>query len=138
MGFIPIDEKLQKSDAIADFFSALIQDERNVLPKLNIPEILLAKLRPGLDANATHSVVVSRFKEAGIPTGPLSEGVPNSLEELTRIIIEEIFDSIQNEMRVDTVVDQGIQIISAGANAGGPVVTNGSNPAPHTAIGVPR
>jgi len=138
MGFIPIDNKLQKSDAIADFFSALIQDERNVVPKLNIPQILLAKLRPGLDANATHSVVVSRFKEAGIPTGPLSEGVPNALEELTRIIIEEVFDSIQNEMRVDTVVDPGMQVISNGANGGGPIITNGSNPLPHTAIGVPR
>jgi len=138
MGFIPIDEKLQKSDAIADFFSALIQDERNVLPKLNIPDILLAKLRPGLDANATHSVVVSRFKEAGIPTGPLAEGVPNSLEELTRIIIEEIFDSIQNEMRVDAAVDAGMQVVSAGANAGGPIITNGSNLQPHTSTGIAR
>jgi len=138
MGFIPIDSKLQKSEAIADFFTAIIQDERNVLPKLSVPDILLAKLRPGLDASATHSVIVSRFKEAGIPTGPLSEGVPNAMEELVKIIVEEIFDSIQNEMRVDTVVDSGMQIISAGANAGGPIITNGSNAMPHTGIGVPR
>ena len=138
MGFIPIDEKLQKSDAIADFFSSLIQDERNVIPKLNIPEILLAKVRPGLDSSATHSSIVSRFKEAGIPTGPLSEGVPNATEELVRVIVEEIFDSIQNEMRVDTVVDVGIQVLSNGANGGGPIVTNGTSLAPHTVIGVPR
>ncbi len=138
MGFIPIDPKLQKSDAIANYFSALIQDERNVVPKLNIPQILMAKVRPGLDASATHSVVISRFKEAGIPTGPLSEGIPNSMEEFARIIIEEVFESIQNEMRIDAVVDQGMQVVSAGANAGGPVLSNGVNTAPHTGIGVAR
>ncbi len=138
MGFISIDPKLQKSDAIADYFSALIQDERNVVPKLNIPQILMAKIRPGLDASATHSVVVSRFKEAGIPTGPLQEGVPNAMEEFARIIIEEVFDSIQNEMRIDAAVDQGMQIISTGANAGGPVLSNGTNPFPHTSVGIAR
>lgn len=138
MGFIPIDTKLQKSDSISDFFSALIQDERNVVPKLNIPQILMAKVRPGLDSSATHSVVVSRFKEAGLPTGPLQEGIPNAMEEFARIIIEEVFDSIQSEMRIDAVVDQGMQVISTGANAGGPVLSNGVNPAPHTGIGIAR
>lgn len=138
MGFIPIDPALQKSDAIAEFFSSLIMDERNVLPKLNIPAILMGKIRPGLDAAAIHSSVVSRFKEAGIPTGPLSEGTPNAMEELVRIILEEMVDAIQNEMRVDVAVDIGMQVISAGANAGGPVASNGTNPSPHTAIGIPR
>jgi len=138
MGFIPIDSKLQKSETIAEFFGALIQDERNAVPKLNIQQILLGKLRPGLDSSATHTSVVSRFKEAGIPTGPLSEGVPNSMEEFARIIIEEIFDSIQNEMRIDAVVDTGMTVISAGANAGGPILLSGQNPLPHTGIGIPR
>lgn len=138
MGFIPIDSKLQKSETIAEFFGALIQDERNVVPKLNIQQILLGKLRPGLDSSATHTSVVSRFKEAGIPTGPLSEGVPNSMEEFARIIIEEIFDSIQNEMRIDAAVDAGMMVTSNGANAGGPILTVGSNLAPHSGIAIAR
>lgn len=138
MGFIKIDSKLQKSEAIADFFSALIMDERVKLPKLGITEILMAKARPGLNASAISSSVIGRFKEAGIPTGALSEGVPNAMEEYTKIIMEELVDAIQNEMRIDTVVDVGMQVISTGGNAGGPILTNGSNISPHTGIGVPR
>lgn len=138
MGFLKIDENLQKSDAVAEFFSGLIMDERNTVPKLSISNILGGKIRPGLDSSAIAASVISRFKEAGIPTGPLSEGVPNAMEELVRILLEEIVDAIQNEMRVDVAVDIGMQVLSQGANAGGPIVTTGSNPTPHTAIGVAR
>lgn len=138
MGFIKIDPKLQKSEVVAEFFSTLIQEERNVLPKLSIPQILMGKIRPGLNADAISSSAISRFKEAGIPTGPLSEGTPNAMEEYTKIIIEEIVDAIQNEMRVDVAVDIGMQVLSTGGNAGGPVVSTGSNLQPHTAVGIPR
>lgn len=138
MGFIKIDPALQKSDTIANFFSSLIMDERNVLPKLNLPAILMGKIRPGLDASAIHTSVVSRFKEASIPTGPLTEGVPNSMEQFARIMLEELVDAIQNDMRVDVAVDIGMQVIALGGNAGGPVTTNGANPKPHTAVGIPR
>lgn len=138
MGFIKIDSKLQKSEAIANFFSSIISDERNVLPKLPLPQILIAKSRMGLDADAISSSIISRFKEAGIPTGALSDGTPNALEILVKIIMEELVDAIQNDMRVDIAVDQGMQVISTGGNAGGPVTTVGANMLPHTAVGVPR
>lgn len=138
MGFIKIDTKLQKSDAVADFFSSLIQDERNVLPKLSIPQLLMGKIRPGLNADAISSSIISRFKEAGIPNGPLSEGTPNAMEELVKIIMDELVDAIQNEMRVDVAVDIGMQVMSNGANSGGPVVSTGANLQPHTGIGIPR
>lgn len=138
MGFIDIDPKLQQSESIADFFSALIQNERSVLPKLNIYQILTARIRPGLDAYAISSSVISRFKEAGIPTGPLAEGIPNAMEELVKIMMEEIVDAIQNDMRIDAAVDQGMQVVSQGASPSGPIISSGSNPLPHTAIGVPR
>ncbi len=138
MGFIKIDPKLQQSDTVANFFSSLIMDERNVLPKLSLPQILLSKIRPGLDANAITSSIISRFKEAGIPTGPLSEGTPNAMEEFTKIIIEELVDAIQNEMRVDIAVDQGMQVYSTGANAGGPVISTGANLTPHSGAGIAR
>lgn len=137
MGFIKIDSKLQKSDTIADFFSSLIMDERIKLPKLSLPQILIAKSRPGLNAAAISSSVISRFKEADIPTGALSEGVPNSMEEFVKIIMEELVDAIQNDMRVDIAVDQGMQVYSTGANAAGPVVSTGANIMAHTAVGVP-
>jgi hypothetical protein len=39
-------------------------------------------------------------------------------------------------MRVDVAVDSGMVVTTAGGNAGGPVLSTGSNPAPHTATGI--
>ena len=138
MGFIKIDKSLQKSEDISIFFSSLITDERNVLPKLTLPTIIKAKTRPGLDSTALANSIIARFKEAGIPNGPLSEGVLNSIEELVKIICEEVVDAIQNEMRVEVAVDQGMQIVSNGANSAGPVPSTGVNPKTHSATGVAR
>lgn len=136
MGCIKIDNKLQKSEEIADFFAFLIFEARNVLPRFSIPKILLAKLRPGLDSGIISTAVVSRFNEAGIPTGPLENGSANVMELYTKILVEEIVEAIQNDARSDIAVDSGIVVTSAGANAGGPVVSTGSNPSPHTATGI--
>lgn len=136
MACIKIDEKLQKSQALADFFDFLLMENRLKIPRLSLPKLLLAKARPGLDSEVTTTAVISRFSEIGIPTGPLENGKPNVMEAYTRALIEELYDSIQSEMRVDVAVDQGMIVTSAGANAGGPVASTGSNPAPHTAVGI--
>lgn len=136
MACIKIDDKLQKSQDLADFFSFLLLENRLKIPRLNVFKILLAKSRPGLDSEVTSNSIISRFSEIGIPTGPLENGKPNVMEALVRIITEEHFDSIQSEMRIDTAVDQGMIVTSAGGNAGGPVASTGSNPEPHTATGI--
>lgn len=136
MACIKIDKKLQKSEEIAEFFSFLLNEDRNILQRLSLPKILLAKLRPGLDSDITSSAVISRFSEVGIPTGPLENGNFNVMEGLVKILIEEMYDSIQTEMRIDAAVDSGIVVTSAGASAAGPVTTTGSNLAPGTSTGV--
>jgi hypothetical protein len=136
MACIKIDEKLQKSQQLADYFSFLLLETRLRIPRLGLLKILAAKARTGLDANITSNAIISRFPEIGIPTGPLANGQPNVMEALIRIMTEEYFDSIQNEMRVDSAVDVGMIVTSTGGNAGGPVVSTGSNPAPHTATGI--
>lgn len=136
MACIKIDKKLQKSQDLADFFSFLLLENRLKVPKLPLFKLLLAKGRPGLDSEVTATSVISRFNEIGIPTGPLANGSNNVMEAYTRVMIEEIYDSIQSEMRVDSAVDSGMIVTSAGGNAGGPVASTGSNPAPHTAVGI--
>lgn len=136
MGCIKIDEKLQKSEEIADFFTFLLFEARNVLPKLSLPKILLAKLRPGLDSSILANSIISRFNEIGIPNGPLENGKPNVMEGLVKIMSEEWVSAAQDDMRVDAAVDQGMVVTSVGANSGGPVASTGANPAPHTATGI--
>ena len=136
MGCIKIDSKLQKSEEIAEFFSFLLFEARNILPRLSLPKILIAKLRPGLDSSIIATSIISRFNEIGIPTGPLENGNSNVMEGFAKIISEEIVDAIQGDMRVDAAVDSGMIVTAAGASAAGPVTTTGANPAPHTATGV--
>ena len=136
MGLIPIDEELQASEDLAEYFNALITNQRTKIPKLSIFNILLAKGRPGLDPTVIATSITSRFNEALIPNGPLADGGVNSLEILMNIISEEFVGAIQDDMRVDVAIDIGQQITAFGANAGGPVVSQGSNISPWLGTGV--
>ena len=135
---IPIDSELNVSEEIANFMLFLLNQNRTKLPKLGIPELLLAKTRPGLDAEILSSSIISRFNEAGIPTGPLVGGAANVMENLVKIMCEEIVDTLQNDMRVDIVTDAGAIVNASGGNAGGPVDCVGATVEPYTGVGVAR
>lgn len=138
MSTIPIDEELNVSEEIANFLLYLLNEDRVQLPKLSIPQIILAKGRPGLSSEILSSSIISRFPEVGIPTGPLVGGATNVMENLIKVICEEIVDAIQSDMRVDVVTDAGATVSASGGNSGGPVVCVGATVAPHTGIGVAR
>lgn len=138
MALIPIDDDNNKSEKIADFLLFLLNEDRIPVPKLSLPQLLLAKARPGLSAEQMASRIISRFPEAGIPNGPLSDGFPNSMEQFVKFFCEEIVDALQNDMRVDIAVDPGIIGQGVGANAGGPIVTTNTTLKPHTGVGVAR
>lgn len=138
MGAITVDDSLNVSEEIADFLLFLLNEDRVILPKLSIPKILMAKTRPGLSSEILSSSVISRFPEIGIPTGPLEQGSTNVMEQYTKVIIEEIVDAIQQDMRIDVVTDAGQTVSAAGGNGGGPVTCAGATVAPHTGIGIAR
>ena len=138
MAAVAIDENLNVSEEIADFLLFLLNEDRVQLPKLSIPKILLAKGRPGLSSEILSSSIISRFPEAGIPTGSLVGGATNVMENFVKILCEEVVDAIQNDLRVDVVTDAGATVTASGGNAGGPVVCVGATVAPHTGIGVAR
>jgi len=135
---LKIDQGLNKSEEIANFLLFMLEEDRIPVPRLTIGQILLAKGRPGLNSQLLTSSIISRFDEAGVPTGVLADGTPNVMESLIKVMCEEIVDHLQGQMRIDVVVDQGQILTANGANAGGPVVSFGSTVAPHTGIGVAR
>lgn len=133
-----INEDNNKSEEVSDFLLFMLNEDRVSVPKLSIPQLLMAKTRPGLSSDQISARIISRFPEAGIPNGTLKEGTPNSMEMLMKIMMEEIVDAIQSDMRVDVAVDTGISGTGFGGNAGGPVTTFNTSTAPHTGIGVAR
>lgn len=136
MATIGIDPELQKSEEIADFLLFLLKEDRIPVPKPSIQQILLAKTRPGLNSEILTASITARFEEAGIPTGPLVGGTPNVMENLIKIICEELVSAIQNDMRVDIATDAGASVTASGANSGGPVLAVGATTAPHSAVGI--
>lgn len=132
------DASLNLSEEIATFFLYMLEEDRVPVPRLALPQILFAKARPGMSSELLASSIISRFSEAGIPTGALEEGSPNVMENLVKIIAEEVIDHFQSQARCDVAVDVGIKLQATGGNAGGPVTAIGSSIAPHTGIGVLR
>ena len=138
MAAVTPNEDLNISEEIANFLLFLLNDDRQQVPKLSIKQILLAKGRPGLSSEILSSSIISRFPEAGIPTGPLVGGATNVFENFVKILCEEVVDAIQNDLRVDVVVDPGITLTATGGNTGGPVASAGATIVTGTGIGVAR
>lgn len=136
MGCIKIDEKLQKSEGLAEFINFLFEFDKIKIPRLGLFELLLADLRPGLDEDSISSDIISKFEKIGIPSGPLEGGRPNVMEEYTKVLTSSFVDSIQNDMRVDVAVSPGVPITAVGGNAGGPITVLGASTGPHKATGV--
>lgn len=136
MAVIGIDPDLQLSEETADFMLFLLKEDRTNVPKPTIQQILLAKTRPGLNAEILTASITSRFEEAGIPSGPLIGGTPNVMENFVKIMMEEIVTAIQTDMRVDIATDPGATVTASGANSGGPVLAVGATTAPHSATGI--
>lgn len=138
MALIPIDPSLQITEEAADFMTYLIKEDRDFAIPLTLPQILMTKLRPGMDSELLASSIISRFDEIGIPRGTLENGHKNVMEDFVRVLSEEIVRMLQDDMRIDIAVDPGVIVSATGANAGGPLVAVGSSTAPHTGIGVAR
>lgn len=135
MALIPINDNLNKSEDIADYLLVTINEDRpSFTPRPTMPQIMMTKTRQGLSSEILTAAIVSRFKEAGIPSGPLVNGQKNVMEAYTEIIVEEIISAIQSDMRIDVVVDPGMMVQSNGANAAGPVPSVGTSIKPHTGI----
>ena len=140
MALIPINSELNNlATILPEFGLALMISGIDFSRSLTPPEILMEKfLRSGLNADTLTTNILNRFKEAGIPSGPLVNGATNVMEAYTLILIEEIVNAIQNQMRVDIAINPGGMVQAMGANAGGPVASVGSTINIQTGVGIAK
>lgn len=127
--------------------SSIISSITDVLSNVKTPaqevptELLLtgAIIRPGLSPSDIASKIIERQAEAGAHFGDMPDGSANVMEAMWRIAIEEIVNGIIVDSKVDIVIPPyGISITSSGANAGGPMVSVGTNNLPVHGIGTLR
>ena len=139
MAVIPIDESLNISEELADLMLSFVTESFSSVRDLTPFEILVEKnLRAGLNADNLATNIMKRFKDVGIPSGPLVNGATNVMEAFTVILAEEIVDAIQNQMRVDVAIQPGGTIQASGGNSEGPVASIGSTINVQTGTGIAR
>jgi hypothetical protein len=112
--------------AIFKLIAALLKTGLSTAPTIPPPLILTGgPLRPGMNSRMITTRIISRKSEAGAPVGPLPSGAESVDEKMERIRIEEIINALLSEARITIVIPPGTPITSVGANAGGPVVSQG-------------
>jgi hypothetical protein len=138
MAFVDIDPKLNMAEETSELLLTFINDASNINRSLTVYEILAEKIRPGLNSEILANSIISRFKEIGLPNGPLVNGAQNVMEALIIVLCEEFVDAIQNDMRVDIGIFPGGTVNANGANAAGPVVSIGTTINAQEGVGIAR
>ena len=115
-------------DKINSFLQALDAKLTIVVPMPAIFLLCAAMKRKGLSQLRSLSNVCQALEEAGIPTGPNDDGSPN----LTVLQCNAIINEVVRMMTEDAVVQGSIKpgemmVVSNGSNAGGPMVSTGTN-----------
>lgn len=101
------------------------------LPATPIPPVILAmggQLRPGINPSMVAANIIQRQSEAGAPYGPCADGSANIAEAMEVIRIEEIMKALKYDSQIQVAIPPGsINITAVGANAGGPIIVQGTN-----------
>ena len=97
-----------------------------------------AELKPGMSGRELAANVISRMEsEAGIPMSDIFADGPNAMAAAALVQAQEQISHIQQKASIQTVIKPGaMQISAVGANAGGPIVVQGSNIMPTGIKGV--
>ena len=84
--------------------------------------------RPGLSTIQSVSNIVKDLNKLGIPTGPMPDGSANLTVGYAFASTKEIYRGLKNDASIQIGFQPGSLMITAfGANAGGPIVVEGTN-----------
>ena len=127
----------QITESINSMFKALNAKITKVVP---MPAMLLlagAMSRPGLSPMRSLSNICKKLEEEGIPMGSNPDGSENLIVKTTYEIVSEIYRAMVEDAVIQGGIEAGsMQLLSNGANAGGPVTSIGTNTLPTQVWGV--
>jgi hypothetical protein len=114
-----IDTIINQLDGIMNFNDTPSQ---SIAPPLR----LLSPQRSGMSNTKTLNKVLKRMSDIGIPIGTLEDGSPNLNSQFVQIIIEEIFNAIKYDSKIELAVKPfGSVTVTGVAGPGLPVVGTG-------------
>jgi hypothetical protein len=101
--------------------------------------ILLCSLvrRPGLSCMISTSKIIQQNAKDGIPTDKMPDGTPNLMNIFVKNIICETYRALKEDANIQIAIPPGESAITtSGGNAGGPVVSEGTNTSPIRGVGL--
>lgn len=120
------DKGLNSLSNVINLITSVFKKVDTPLTPLPPPLILTgANLRPGMSAKEMASNIIARQSEAGAPVGNLYSNGINVAEAMEVIRCEELLKMLQLKSKIEVVIPPGVPITSVGANAAGPVVSQG-------------
>ena len=108
---------------------ALFTKVRGSAPQ--IPPMLMAlggPQRPGLSTVISVGNIVKALTKHGIPTEAAEDGSENKTVAVVIAIVEEIYRALHQDANTQIAIQPGaINVITSGANIGGPMISQGIN-----------
>lgn len=126
--------KISKITKVIDSVMATARKGFTLLPSIIL--FCSAIKKPGISSILTVAKVISELGHYGFPTGPNEDGSINMFNQYTKIMVENIFSEIRDNLQVQVSVPYGsIPMIGFGANGGGAVTVHGFNTTATTLAG---
>lgn len=114
-------------------------DSAKIAPNI-LPPLLLrctSLTRPGLSAYKIATQVIENNKALNIPTEENPDGSDNKINQYTYNIVKCIVDAIKNDAVLHVAIPKASLLVqTTGANAGGVMVSQGTNLLDTTATGI--
>ena len=127
----------QITSSINSFFSAINAKITKVVPMPAILLLCAAMSRQGLSPLRSLSNVCKALEELGIPMGANPDGSPNFIIIVLNEVFKEVYRSLTEEAVIQGCIEPcAMQVMSNGANGGGPMVSIGTNILPTHTWGV--
>jgi hypothetical protein len=90
------------------------------------PLVLAASSRTGISETRVYNKMVEHMKKLDIPVGNLPDGSPNPNAILIYLLIQEIYNDIRENAKIQVAIEPFGNVTATGTDAIGiPVVTNG-------------
>lgn len=127
----------QITSKINTFFSSINSMITKVIPMPAILLLCAAMSRQGLSPLRSLNNICAAMEGLGIPTTNNPDGSPNLIVNVLYLLLQEVYRAQTEDAVVQGSVEPGAMMIqSNGANAGGPVVSIGTNLMPTHIWGV--
>jgi len=84
--------------------------------------------RPGISKLKISSQIIADNEPLGINIGQMPDGTDNVVNAFVYNVVEKVVDTLKDDSMVECVIPSGSIVVQAnGANAGGPIVSVGTN-----------